>query len=33
MLHDLIAAYRAAVREFTRRRWLRQRTRNIHLPF
>jgi hypothetical protein len=33
VIHDLIAAFRAGVREFTRRRWLAQRTRNIHLPF
>jgi hypothetical protein len=33
MLQDLIAAVRAGFREFHRRRWLAQRTRNLHLPF
>jgi hypothetical protein len=33
MLNDLIAAFRAGVREFHRRRWLAQRARKIVVPF
>jgi hypothetical protein len=33
MLNDLIAAVRAGVREFHRRRWVKRRIRNLQLPF
>jgi hypothetical protein len=33
MFQDLIAAVRAGVREFNRRRWLKARVRQITLPF
>jgi hypothetical protein len=33
MLQDLIAALHAAVREFRRRRWAKQRVRQVTLPF
>jgi len=33
MLNDFIAALNAAVREFRRRRWVRQQVRQASLPF
>jgi hypothetical protein len=33
VIYDLIAALRAGAREFRRRRWLSQQTRNLNLPF
>jgi hypothetical protein len=33
MFSDFIASVRAAVREFRRLRWLRQRRGSIHSPF
>jgi hypothetical protein len=33
MFQDLIAAVRAGLREFTRRRWLKARARQFTLPF
>jgi hypothetical protein len=33
VIRDLIAAIRAGAREFRRRRWLSQQTRNLNLPF
>lgn len=33
MLQDILCAVRAAVREFRRLRWRRQRVRNVETPF
>jgi hypothetical protein len=33
MFRDLLAAIRTAVREYKRLRWVRQRVRQITLPF